>query len=214
MSKARQLADLLDSNGDVTTGALDNVPPSNDASALTTGTLPIARIADGAVTAAKIGSLPAGSVLQVVYSKLGSKRSFNQASTSYSLVGLSATITPKNADSKILVTASMNVAGESGNYVVNMRLFRNGTYIEVGNDDGGPGGFITVGAQGWDNYFRYQASNTFLDEPNTTSAITYDIGVSDTRNGDTVHLNRSFYNDTSGAVPVPACTLTVIEIAG
>jgi hypothetical protein len=56
MSKARNLADLLDSNGDVVSGALDNVPPSNDASALTTGTLPIARIADGSITTAKLAS--------------------------------------------------------------------------------------------------------------------------------------------------------------
>jgi len=56
MSNARNLADLLDSNGDVVSGALDNVPASNDASALTTGTLPIARIADGDVTAAKLAS--------------------------------------------------------------------------------------------------------------------------------------------------------------
>jgi hypothetical protein len=56
MSRARNLADLLDANGDVASGALDNVPPSNDASALTTGTLPIARIADGDVTTAKLAS--------------------------------------------------------------------------------------------------------------------------------------------------------------
>lgn len=39
MTKARNLADLLDANGDVVSGALDNVPASNDASALTTGTI-------------------------------------------------------------------------------------------------------------------------------------------------------------------------------
>ena len=44
MSRARNLADLLDANGDVASGALDNVPSSNDASALTTGTLPVARV--------------------------------------------------------------------------------------------------------------------------------------------------------------------------
>jgi hypothetical protein len=44
MSKSRNMADLLDSNGDVKSGALDNVPPSNDASALTTGTLPVDRV--------------------------------------------------------------------------------------------------------------------------------------------------------------------------
>ena len=44
MSKTRNLSDLLDANGDVKTDALDNVPPSNDASALTTGTLPNDRL--------------------------------------------------------------------------------------------------------------------------------------------------------------------------
>ena len=44
MSKTRNLSDLLDANGDVKSTALDNVPPSNDASALTTGTLPNARL--------------------------------------------------------------------------------------------------------------------------------------------------------------------------
>lgn len=44
MSKTRNLSDLLDANGDVKSTALDNVPASNDASALTTGTLPNARL--------------------------------------------------------------------------------------------------------------------------------------------------------------------------
>ena len=54
MGKARNLADLLDDNGDVKSANLDNAPASNNASALTTGTLPIARIADDAVTNAKM----------------------------------------------------------------------------------------------------------------------------------------------------------------
>jgi len=44
MTKARNIADLLDANGDVKTDSLDNVPASNDASALTTGTLDNARL--------------------------------------------------------------------------------------------------------------------------------------------------------------------------
>ena len=44
MSKTRNLSDLLDANGDVKSGALDNVPASDNASALTTGTLPNARL--------------------------------------------------------------------------------------------------------------------------------------------------------------------------
>jgi len=53
-TKARQLADLLDTNGDVKSSALDNVPASDNATALTTGTLAIARLADGSITPAKL----------------------------------------------------------------------------------------------------------------------------------------------------------------
>jgi hypothetical protein len=44
MTKARDIADLLDATGDVKSTALDNVPASDDASALTTGTLDNARL--------------------------------------------------------------------------------------------------------------------------------------------------------------------------
>jgi len=54
MTKARNLSDLLDATGDVVSTALDNVPPSDNASSLTTGTLPVARLADGSITSAKL----------------------------------------------------------------------------------------------------------------------------------------------------------------
>ena len=44
MTKARNISDLLDANGDVKVDNLDNVPASDDASALTTGTLSIDRL--------------------------------------------------------------------------------------------------------------------------------------------------------------------------
>jgi len=44
MTKARLMADLIDNSGDVVSGALDNVPASDDASALTSGTLAAARL--------------------------------------------------------------------------------------------------------------------------------------------------------------------------
>ena len=48
MSKQRNISDLLDANGDVKSSALDNVPASDNASALTTGTLPDARLSNQA----------------------------------------------------------------------------------------------------------------------------------------------------------------------
>jgi hypothetical protein len=56
MTKARNLSDLLDATGDVKTASLDNVPASDDASALTSGTLAIARLSDGSITSAKLNN--------------------------------------------------------------------------------------------------------------------------------------------------------------
>ena len=57
MTKARHTSNLVDNNGDIKSSHLDNVPPSNDASALTTGTLPDARLSNQ-VKVVKSGSAP------------------------------------------------------------------------------------------------------------------------------------------------------------
>ena len=56
MTKARNLSNLLDATGDVVSSALDNVPPSDNASSLTTGTLDVARLSNGSITNAKLGN--------------------------------------------------------------------------------------------------------------------------------------------------------------
>ena len=55
--KNKALSDLLDANGDVVSGALDNVPASDNASALVTGTIPDARLSNQ-VKQVKSGSAP------------------------------------------------------------------------------------------------------------------------------------------------------------
>ncbi len=54
MGRARNLANLLNSDGDVKLDHLDRVPASNDASALTTGTLPAARLPSSVVDASSL----------------------------------------------------------------------------------------------------------------------------------------------------------------
>ena len=67
MTKARDLANLLDGNGDVNTANLDNVPASNNASALTTGTLPNARLPDNIIDTGTAGTkLASGTTAQRV----------------------------------------------------------------------------------------------------------------------------------------------------
>jgi|14_taG_2_1085336.scaffolds.fasta_scaffold26680_3 hypothetical protein len=64
MGKARNIADLLDDNGDVKSASLDNVPASNNASALTTGTLPMARLSGTlpALNASALTAIPAANI--------------------------------------------------------------------------------------------------------------------------------------------------------
>ena len=56
MTRARDIANLVDANGDIVAGALDNVPASNDASALTTGTLDAARLPTTGVDASSLST--------------------------------------------------------------------------------------------------------------------------------------------------------------
>jgi hypothetical protein len=56
MTRARDIANLVDANGDIVAGALDNVPASNDASALTTGTLGAARLPTTGVDASSLST--------------------------------------------------------------------------------------------------------------------------------------------------------------
>jgi hypothetical protein len=161
MTKTRNLSDLLDANGDVKLGNLDNVPASNDASALTTGTLPIARIADGDIALAKLSATGTkdattflrgdntfaeagggGKVLQVI---MGTNNSYQTSTTSSSLTDvLSASgttwetaITPSATSSKILVLPSVYVRGHtnSGNeargHINMMTKTASGSYANI-----------------------------------------------------------------------------------
>jgi len=187
MSRARNLADLLDANGDVASGALDNVPPSNDASALTTGTLPIARIADGDITAAKLGStldlsgktvtLPAGTggkVLQVVQGTLaGDFGATYTSSTSYIDTGLSASITPTTSGNKILIFVSYRpkIQAPTGNdLLAYANLAENGTSIhELRLQDD------NLGKLGDTVYKGFHIPMNVLRTTSSTATLTYKV---------------------------------------
>jgi hypothetical protein len=218
MSRARNLADLLDANGDVASGALDNVPPSNDASALTTGTLPIARIADGDITAAKLGStldlsgktvtLPSGTggkVLQVLQTGTSPYTTY-YLSTSFGVpdIGMELTITPSATSSKILimVTYTLDMLGDTNHFA---RLLRNSTEIGMplganANNGGssyfedGSGNFGSANQHGLNFAFNY------LDSPSTTSAVTYTVEMKENSNTLVSHSGSTSF--------------TIMEIAG
>ena len=141
----------------------------------------------------------AGQVLQVVGVTYSTQVGTN--SSSFSDTGLTATITPKFATSKILVIVDQTGAGKtggSGNYI-QLKLVRNSTtisYIEsLGAYNGAAGG----------NYIGSMGMN-YLDSPATTSATTYKTQIC---NGDNTNY---VYVQTNNGFQASS-TITLMEIA-
>jgi hypothetical protein len=116
-----------------------------------------------------VWSAPAGGgkVLQVVSANYSTSTS--SSTTVYADTGLTATITPSSASSKILVLLTQNGCGKTNgnaNNGVALRLFRGATNIAQLVSDGGYTGsaeFNNIGTVG----------SVILDSPATTSATTY-----------------------------------------
>ena len=146
-----------------------------------------------AISTSKLGT---GAVLQVVNATYGTA---STSSSSYVDTGLTATITPTSATSKILVIVDVadvtkpNVSGAYGKF----QLVRSSTSILVFGGQTGYNGatsqYNTIGA----------SSANYLDSPATTSATTYKVQFAEI-NGGTLEVG------SSGAYS----TITLMEIAG
>ena len=110
----------------------------------------------------------AGRVVQIVTGERTSV--FSTSSESFVDIGLSASITPKQAASKIIIFLTI-YAGANDNHT--QRLLRGSTVIQGGDSSGsrpvgfGGGFFCCEDADVGCN------SGTFEDSPNTTSSTTY-----------------------------------------
>jgi len=179
-----------------------------------------ADIDDGAVTAAKIGSLPTGSVLQVVSTI--KTDIFSEATNVGEIVdvtGLTATITPSSASNKILILVSVCVASDqpsgSSGESTRLHILRDGSTIPEARGDADGlrqrdlGGMVQAG----DGRIAPTLSYTYLDSPSSTSSLTYAVGVGCTTNI-TVFVNRGDDNASSTTRSRTASTITVMEIAG
>jgi hypothetical protein len=134
-------------------------------------------------------------------------------STYTNLTGLTATITPSSASSRILVI--FDVKGHADVSLVTniqLRLVRGTTPIYIGDLGGSRtratfGGLISNAA-----FTQEQASGVFLDSPATTSAITYAVqGRTDTAAA--LFINRSYGDSDADGRTRTASSITLMEIA-
>ena len=150
-----------------------------------------------AVTGTVLTTSTAGTMLQVVSTTKSDV--FTTTSASYvDVTGLSATITPTNASSKILVIANLSYSASSGRDAA-FQILRGATVIPTGVT-----GSVLNGAY---TFSMFSVAQSYLDSPATTSATTYKIQVY--VSADTIFINRRAL-DTSFT---GQSTITLMEIA-
>jgi len=118
------------------------------------------------VTGATVSGLTTGKVLQVVQGVTTTNTQIT--STSFADTSLTANITPSSTSSKILILGSQNVQMERQTYEITttMQLLRDSTQISIKTVGVGTG---AANSQGCRDTFAIVR----LDEPSTTSQITY-----------------------------------------
>lgn len=126
-------------------------------------------------------------------------------------IGLSVTITPKYANSKILLLSHITYSCYGTTY--GAYYIRNGVEISASTGDARSnrqrvtGGFALERDGNQSNTFILQ----YIDSPGTTSAITYQIGVRND-NGYEFRLNRTGNDQDNGVGSNTASSITAIEI--
>ena len=165
---------------------------------------------------------PAGGIIQIQYNQL-TTGTMSQSIAANTYVKLNnfptVTITPVSTSSKIMIDVMWN--GEFG--VVNntwgsvFTLYRDDTLIKGNTDSGYNYSGIAVPTTSYtssdDDSTMEQCIFKYYDEPNTTSAITYAVGVKLT-NADTVRINRVVNASTADGYERAVSHITATEIAG
>jgi hypothetical protein len=172
-------------------------------------TLPASFTAGQVLTAAQMNDLRgAFRVLQTVSTAKTDTFSTSSA-TMTDVTGLSVSITPSSADSKVLVLVQMYASGTAATTNFFGNLLRDSTAIDLG---------ATAGSRSSVTFFTEAStalncvSAVFLDSPATTSATTYKIQAR-TQGSGTVYINRRETDDDNATRPRTASTITVMEIS-
>jgi len=215
---ANTISLTFDSNG-VITGASNNA--LSVANTQLTGLIQAAQIGSANATLITSGTLPgarlpAGSVLQVAQANTQVRQVFNSGSNPYTtyhdITGLSVTITPTSSSSKFLLMASVTIASLGTAYNTYLVFDRNGTQVGVGTAS--PNAYSATSA------FRSQSADQLasvamchLDSPSTGAAITYKVRVNNSGGSSyPAYINGTNSVDNTWQA-TPYSSITIMEIA-
>ena len=175
-------------------------------------------------------AIMAGHVLQVVHGTLPTTLSATGAVASDYLViiGLSASITPKASNSKILIQTHLYVGmdmANSGGYLQSYLIYKAGSALNSvhGTSENGrrrvAGSINMYDADSTSIYKMGVLSGTHMEtNVGTTNATTYEIYMRSYSGGPVIHVNRSQqYQQNSADLDDydhnPSSTITLMEIA-
>ena len=132
------------------------------------------------------------------------------------ITGLTVTITPKSSSSKFIIMWTVTMGNGSDASHGYVRLNRNGTAIALAdaasNRTTASSAVVNTATGGQ----TIPSTNSYLDSPATSSAITYKLTASNNSGGSSnTFINRSSRdNDAVGYDGRSTSSLTVLEIAG
>ena len=169
-------------------------------------------------------TFPSGHVLQVVSSNFTGTFSVSGGATQnpeeWHFIGLNVRITPTSTSSLIFLIANVVHAANNNSYLTILRNGSSGLAGGASNNlakPDSPGSrqptFTGDGSVTNTNYQSQGNSMFFLDNPNTTSATTYNVGVS-IHSSASLWINRTQSDNDAGWQPRGVSTLTAMEIEG
>ena len=151
----------------------------------------------------------AGRIIQVVTGHKSSRSS--TTSTSFTSTGLEKNITPTASDSKILVLCNIRLGFASGN--LGYAALWRGSYQIFQGDSYGSAVRCSFSADGTGGqHDAFVPTMTFLDEPATTSQITYAVRYRG-HNGNTVRGNAVGSDRSNGTDGVFGSSIVLMEVA-
>ena len=195
---------LLHSGGN---GVILAAPSSNPAA---DRTLTLPGDADGTIAT----TANAGKILQVIQTVKKNRQTIN-STTLVDITGMSVSITPSSASNKVLVNYSLVVFSNAVYYA--LRLLRDSdSTIFVGDEN------PSATSQNRASFGSYDSSyviadtiaQSFLDSPNTTSAITYKLqAYSPYSSAYTIGINSGVVLDNYSYMNNCVSTITAMEVA-
>ena len=162
----------------------------------------------------------AGNIIQVVSTNKTDTFTSAAASTWTDITGMSVSITPSSASSKIMIIVSMfGVFWQTGYNGCILSLLRNSTAIGGGASAGSRSSVI--GTQAMTNQSSstkldsgVQYHVTYIDSPSTTSAITYKMQFWQDTPAHPIYVNRTNNDVDATAWPRTSSSIIAMEVAG